>query len=727
MRAELIVIAFIAIIFLLGWSWRARLGNARAGLAALCRLLWLSPLLLALWPQLVTMRVPDTFTQRVLHVLIDDSQSMAGAATQTAREVLAQAQRRCVATGCKVRGRYLSQLSAETARGYTPLSLVLRDWFDESGNDAWLLITDGGDFQPQLDWQAVLDDVEVSPAGLVLGFAAPPRKNLRLEKVDLVPLAFENRSADMQLVLQRETTQAPERVQVQVMLDDKVLAGENVTFAKTMGKATLSLPVPALERGTHLLNVKILPPGGEKVLWDNSRAALLEVLPDTAGVLHLLGSPSWDGSFIRRYLKSEPRYDVISFFILRDPFDDTSVDERELSLIPFPVDQLFGEELENFRVLIIQNFSLHRFLQPQHQQNLVDFVLGGGALLFIGGPRALKYQDITDSPLRNILHVDQRTAFLQKKHSNWQSEQKFTLRFAQPSDDKRALASIYDDWLEMQQELLAFTRAQGLNRLVLSGEEFTPLINAVAADGEELPLLVASYPGKGRALWLFSDSFWKLAMSGASRYSYHKFLQLAMTWLLKQDLQRPLRIKNFFLSRNRKLDIAWRLELHGAATKYFSLSERWQLQLCGQVLDWSQVNVDTLGPRRKNLYGYLNAGQKQKCRVQIAGVDRAFGALQAESVALLPALRKDTEIGRSPAHAAALATALNVPFVADSNKFTSALSMFMSKHLADVPIAPQVQRKTQHNYFWVLDKTWYILLLLFLPAEVLLRRWREIG
>ncbi len=725
MASAIIVVIFVVVIFLLGWSWRQQLGGRRAALAALCRLLWLSPLVLALWPRLNTIKTAAEIAPRVLHILIDDSDSMSGATA--VQDILWQAEQRCRELSCKVRRRYLSELSAATRRSYSPLSLVLPDWLAEVGDDAWLLLTDGGDLQPQLGWQAVLEVESVSDAGMVLGFAGEINKNIRLAKIDLVPLAFENTPADVQLLLQRTPAQQQERVQVQVTLDGKVLAGHNVVFAATMDKARLTLPVPELARGMHLLEVEILPPGGEKILWDNSRAALLEVLPNTVGVLHLLGSPSWDGSFVRRYLKSEPRYDLISFFILRDPMDDSQVDERELSLIPFPVDQLFGEELENFRVIIMQNFSLSRFLQPQHQQNLVDFVLRGGALLYIGGPRALLYEDIITSPLTKILQVDKRSATLQRQHSNWQSDLDFKLRFAQPTAEQRALASIYDDWLEMQEELLAFAGARGLNRLVLSDTGYTPLINAVDKQGVELPLLVASYPGKGRAIWLFSDTFWRLAMAGAARYSYHRFLQLAMTWLLQRDLQRPLHISNFVLSHNRNLDVVWRLELQGAATKYFALSEQWQLQLCGQRQDWSQVNVATVGPQHKTLSGRTAVGDKQKCRVKIAGVDKAFGALQAESVALLPRLYKDEEVGRAPTHAEDLAKLLRVPFIVDHEKFSSKLSMFMSRHFAQAAFAPHQQEKTEQDYFWILNEPWYLLLLLFLPAEVLLRRWRELG
>ena len=52
MSREIIVVIFVGATFLLGWSWQRQLGGRRAALAALCRLLWLLPLLLALWPRL---------------------------------------------------------------------------------------------------------------------------------------------------------------------------------------------------------------------------------------------------------------------------------------------------------------------------------------------------------------------------------------------------------------------------------------------------------------------------------------------------------------------------------------------------------------------------------------------------------------------------------------------------------------------------------------------------
>ena len=242
---ELVAIIFVVLVVAWGWGWRQQLGVGRATLVALCRALWLLPLLLALWPQASMVQEAGDYVPRVLHVLVDDSASMQSMAGET-QGIVDKARWRCEALGCRVQVRYLSQLSAEVKRGYTPLSLVLSDWLAEVGDDVWLLLTDGGDWQPRLAWRAVLGDELGSGNGLVLGGQRVQGKNVWVEEVDLVPLAFENSPADVRLVLRRTETEVQERVQVQVVVEGKVLAGENVVFAETMAKASLVLSVPVL-------------------------------------------------------------------------------------------------------------------------------------------------------------------------------------------------------------------------------------------------------------------------------------------------------------------------------------------------------------------------------------------------------------------------------------------------------------------------------------------------
>ena len=218
------------------------------------------------------------------------------------------------------------------------------------------------------------------------------------------PLAFEKQPivADVK-IMQSVALERNVRVQLQARIEDEILSTTILNIPPKQIQQTASISIPALTRGQHLLSFHILPLEEEKIIWDNAKLSQVEVMPNTLGVLHLLGSPSWDGRFLRRTLKAEPKYDLISFFILRDPHDFSLTNERELSLIPFPVSRLFTEELPSFKIIILQNFYLTQFLLPQYQKNLVKFVKNGGSLLFIGGDMALQSRDLLRSPLSEII------------------------------------------------------------------------------------------------------------------------------------------------------------------------------------------------------------------------------------------------------------------------------------------------------------------------------------
>ena len=83
----------------------------------------------------------------------------------------------------------------------------------------------------------------------------------------------------------------------------------------------------------------------------------MEVRRDKIRVLTLSGSPSWNYRFLRFALKQDPFLELVSFVFLRTPSDVVDVRENELSLIPFPIDEIFVEELKNFDVLILDDFS----------------------------------------------------------------------------------------------------------------------------------------------------------------------------------------------------------------------------------------------------------------------------------------------------------------------------------------------------------------------------------
>ena len=535
------VLVTVTAICLLWITWMLKLGGLRGSIAIGLRTIWLLPVLLSFFPATETQQLPRALTLRPVHVLLDDSDSMkegADSHLSQAEALLRQVELDCVRLGCLPKTTRLSEQDDAVRRGFTPLGKVFESWIYRVGGEPWLLVSDGGDSMPTQKWPSQLRGLgspvgaNTTPRGLIIGVKDAAKRNIWVKSNDIQPFAFENKPLLFSVTLGRSGSDLKtERVQLQVLNGDTPLANVNAEFVDKSGEAQVAVTLPSLPRGQHLLTIKALPTPDESALWDNAIYAQTEVLPNTVGVLHLLGSPSWDGRFLRRYLKAEPKYDLISFFILRDPWDSQHVNERELSLIPFPVERLFREELSHFRVVIVQNFTVFQFLLPEYQRNLVKFVQDGGGLLFLGGPRALTSSDLSSSPLREILpfelgetdfssNTPDFSAFgddflaAPQATSNssgpaYDANVSFKVEMGKPDPAKRALANVYEDWEALSAPLTSWRNAKGLHHMErVSLKPATTTLLKAKADGKEVPLAVASYPGKGRALWVFSDSFW---------------------------------------------------------------------------------------------------------------------------------------------------------------------------------------------------------------------------
>jgi len=699
-------------------------------------------------------------------VLIDDSQSMKlranlqSPASKTVK-MLESLRSECQKTGCKLKVNKLSELSPLVRKGYTPLNESLADWLDKTGNEAWILFSDGGDYQPSVPWSQELKNLgkkdyaskkEEKPAsrGMIVAFSQPGGENTWLESVDLPPFAFEGKPVFSEALVTLETPASKDlRIQVQATLDNEILASDNAYFAPGDTIARVSLPVSSLPRGRHLITYKALATADEKVFWDNEIHKYIEVLPNTVGVLHLLGSPSWDGRYLRRFLKSEPKYDLISFFILRDPWDSQGSNERELSLIPFPVARLFNEELPNFRVIILQNFTLLQFLMPEYQKNLVKFVKEGGGLLFLGGHRSLLDTDMNNSPLKEILPFTSKSRAraagnilfplmgdMQRKQVNkqgpwFEKDLPFRIAMARPEMAKRALANVYDDWEALLTPLSSLDELRGLHHMenvVFKPDASTPLLNAIHPDGSTSPLAIASYPDKGRAIWLFSDSLWRLGNTSnpvISREVYHRFFQSAMTWLLRQDIRHPLIASEFRLSRSRTGQARWSATLKGAAVPYFKADENWSFQVCGVVVSQKDLLIDKPGNQSLNIAGVLGVSLQggDRCDLQITGEHPAFGSVRASLTTIFPKIYPDKEVGSSAQKLARLATLTGAGIVKNPSGLEKPILRWMEKNNHGEGIVLPRRYKTHPDHFWIFDSIWIWLLLLFIPLEVLCRRW----
>jgi uncharacterized membrane protein len=106
------------------------------------------------------------------------------------------------------------------------------------------------------------------------------------------------------------------------------------------------------------------------------------------------------------FLKSDESIDLISFFILRTQSDDVGARQDELSLIPFPVEELFTEHLNSFDAIILQDIDALRYRLNPHFRSIKEYVLKGGGLVMVGGPTSFSVGGYAGSPVADVLPTE---------------------------------------------------------------------------------------------------------------------------------------------------------------------------------------------------------------------------------------------------------------------------------------------------------------------------------
>jgi uncharacterized membrane protein len=167
------------------------------------------------------------------------------------------------------------------------------------------------------------------------------------------------------------------------------------------GKGAVDLTVTLDRAGTRILEVAVEAPEGDTIPENNRRLLTLHVAREHVRILHVAGRPTSDVRALRERLKSDASVDVVAFFILRTPTDNPEAEPQDLSLIPFPVDELFSEHLPSFDAVILQDFDAQPYGLEKHLPALARYVRDGGGLIMVGGPNSFVGGGYADTPLAN--------------------------------------------------------------------------------------------------------------------------------------------------------------------------------------------------------------------------------------------------------------------------------------------------------------------------------------
>ena len=136
----------------------------------------------------------------------------------------------------------------------------------------------------------------------------------------------------------------------------------------------------------NVLELEVEPGPQELTLVNNRAAVVVNGVRDRLRVLLVSGEPHAGERVWRNLLKSDPSVDLVHFTILRPPEKQDGTPIRELSLIAFPIRELFEVKLDEFDLIIFDRYSQRGIIPQAYLENIARYVKKGGALLEAAGP-----------------------------------------------------------------------------------------------------------------------------------------------------------------------------------------------------------------------------------------------------------------------------------------------------------------------------------------------------
>lgn len=476
-------------------------------------------------------------------------------------------------------------------------------------------------------------------------------RDLTVLKVSVDDFAFVRSvtKLEAQIAVYGQTSEM--RLPVQLRREGKVVAQKELTIKPEQEIYPLTFEFAPPKVGKYVYSVEIPPQPDEPVTINNQLAFMLNVIRDRIRVLHVSGQPSWDEMFLRQLLKSDPNIDLISFFILRSPTDTVMAQNSEMSLIPFPTEELFEKELGSFDLILWQNFNYQPYGLGIYLPHLKRFVENGGGLAMIGGELSFSSGKYANTPLAKVLPVRLRPENLAV--SALLNEEEFRPKITAAGKEHQLL--LVAETQERSQQLWNNSPLlEGVN--IVAGpatNATTLLVHPTLRDlnNEPLPVLSTVSAGKGRSLALMTDSSWYWAFpalaKGGSRQMYDRFWHNVIRWLIQDPELNYLRV--IPLPEQPILGATTRILLRAYQVDYSPARDiAVEYEVNGPTKESSlkgTINTDELGEARVDFAPQQLGAYRLRARAQI-------GDRQNEEEALMlvqPAGTEERDIKATPA------------------------------------------------------------------------------
>ncbi len=257
-------------------------------------------------------------------------------------------------------------------------------------------------------------------------------------------------------------------------------------------------------------------PGRQELSLVNNRAVIsVNGVRDRLRVLLVSGEPHAGERTWRSLLKSDPSVDLVHFTILRPPEKQDGTPIRELSLIAFPIRELFEIKLDEFDLIIFDRYRRRGVLPNAYLQNIAGFVEKGGALLEAAGPNYGTALGLYRSPLGAVLPGEPTGQVF---------EQGFQPRITAVGKRHPVTSELPGSEAETPKWGRWFRQVEAdavRGRSVMSG------VN-------DQPLLLLDRVGQGRVAQVLSDHMWLWARGYEGGGPQAELLRRLAHWLMKE-------------------------------------------------------------------------------------------------------------------------------------------------------------------------------------------------
>ena len=318
---------------------------------------------------------------------------------------------------------------------------------------------------------------------------------------------------------------------VVVRVDDPTTARRvRLTVRRNLGAAGESILAPVgvphaitlpIDRGgANTYEITVAPGDAELTLANNRAIVVVNGVRDRLRVLLVSGEPHPGERTWRNLLKADPSVDLVHFTILRPPEKQDGTPVRELSLIAFPIRELFEIKLNEFDLVIFDRYRRRGVLPSLYLGNIADYVRGGGALLEAAGPSFASPLSLFRTPLARVLPGEPTGEVYR---------QPFHARLTGPGNRHPVTATLPGAAAPDTPDA-----RPGWGRWFRQVEVAARRGHVVMTGAVDRPLLVLDRVGEGRVAQLMSDHIWLWARSFEGGGPHAELLRRLAHWLMKE-------------------------------------------------------------------------------------------------------------------------------------------------------------------------------------------------